>query len=156
MLHTLEISLRTRLIYSEIVPKTEVLGINFGSNKTRKKLCPQNRKVPLWFFSPSDLVNIAPYLVISMERHRNFAYWKGKMKTFYLLCEGLDFPETFFSPFLLFLFFGRILCVLKTFCSGELCTSYSWQLRSHLWSWERSLVHILFYLCLWSGSLWYF
>lgn len=82
---------------------------------------------------------------------------EGKIKVFYWLCGGFDFPETFFSPsFSSFSFFGRILCVLKTFCSGELCTSYSWQLRSHLWSWMRSLVHILFYLCLWSGFLWFF
>lgn len=68
------------------------------------------------------------------------------------------FPrDLFFPPFFSsFSFFGSILCVLKTFCSDELCTSYSWQLRSHLWSWMRSLVHILFYLCLWSGFLWFF
>jgi hypothetical protein len=95
-------------------------------------------------------------LVISWTSIEILLIAKEKIKTFYLLCGRLDFPETFFFSFSSFSFLRRILCTLKTFCSGELCTSYSWQLHSHLWSWMRSLVHILFYLSLWSGFLWFF
>lgn len=120
-------------------------------------LSPQNGKV-LICFPPSELGNIAPYLVISVKWHRNFAYCKGKNKDVLFALWRTWFPRVFlpFSSHSPPPFFCRILCVLKTFCSGELCTSYSWQLRSHLWSWMRSLVHILFYLCLWSGFLWFF
>lgn len=79
---------------------------------------------------------------------------KGENKDIFLAVWRVWFHRDFFSPS--FSFLSRVLCVLKTFCSGELCISYSRQLRSHLWSWMRSLVHILFYLCLWSGFLQFF
>lgn len=116
---------------------------------------PENGRV-LTCFAPSVMVNIAPYFIISMEQHRNFPYCKAENKDILFALWRVSFPKDSSPSFSSFSFFGGNACVLKTFCSGELCTSYSWQLRSHLWSWLKSLVHILFYLCLWSGFLWLF
>lgn len=87
-----------------------------------------------------------------------FAYCRGENKDILLALWRVWFPRDLVSPspLLLILFLGRILSALKTFCSVEFCIAYPWQLHSHLWSWMRSLVHILFYLCLWSDFLWFF
>ena len=92
-------TLCTGLIYSETHLKIEVLGVDFDrkkKKKTWKMLSPQKGKGLLCFL-PSDYT--ALYSVISVKRHRNFAYCKGKNKDILLALQRAWFPRDFFSPF---------------------------------------------------------
>lgn len=58
-------------------------------------------------------------------------------------------------PFLLILFLGSILSTLKTFCSGEFCSSYVNYIHIFDLGWDLLCI-FLFYLRLWSSFLWFF